>query len=521
MSEDAGPCIAVVGTGPRALWALESLAALARDADARRPASVHVVGPDDLGPGLVYATDQPEHLRLNVASAVVDVWRGDDTRGPCLDAWRGLDQQPAGEAAFPSRALTGRYLREQAGAVVAELQGLTGPGGVEHVRNRVERVARRDDGWYLDALGPFDEVLLSTGHSWDWHGALRHHWDDTLPPLHDSVFPVDRLLARAEVRAGSTIVVRGAALTAVDVVVALSLGRGLDPADLDLDVALVSRTGRLMLPKTRPDVLADVIAGAGDLTRHEVAAATPGEDVLAVLTDVAVALLGGGPAARSNVDDAVAGLETGASAQDPLEELRRQVAVARGEQPPDGTWALAQAWRLLYRHLVARQDGLGGTGGPTLGWPQVRRWARELERLAFGPPLVNAELLLTALESGRVTVRAGDAGEVAREVSADLVVDAVLAPPGIVDLPAEDVLARLHRDAVLSVVPDGRGARVAPDATVVDAGGHRVPGLAIVGRATEDAVLGNDTLVRPLHPAVDHWARRVLGLPTVGKDGSS
>jgi hypothetical protein len=36
------------------------------------------------------------------------------------------------------------------------------------------------------------------------------------------------------------------------------------------------------------------------------------------------------------------------------------------------------------------------------------------------------------------------------------------------------------------------------------------PGLAAIGRPTEDSVIGNDTLSRTLHPLADRWARRVL-----------
>ncbi|WP_281496989.1 hypothetical protein [Ornithinimicrobium sp. F0845] len=37
-----------------------------------------------------------------------------------------------------------------------------------------------------------------------------------------------------------------------------------------------------------------------------------------------------------------------------------------------------------------------------------------------------------------------------------------------------------------------------------------MPGLSLLGRAAEGAVLATDTLLRDLHPAVDAWARRVL-----------
>ena len=58
--------------------------------------------------------------------------------------------------------------------------------------------------------------------------------------------------------------------------------------------------------------------------------------------------------------------------------------------------------------------------------------------------------------------------------------------------------------------PGRRGLDVAPDAGVIGPDGRRVPGLSVIGRATEDSVIGNDTLSRTLHPHADRWAARVV-----------
>lgn len=507
MSKGAGPRIAILGCGPRALWALERLAAHAASPGAGLPRGVDVLGPDLLGAGRVYDPDQPDYLRLNVTSAVVDAWCGDAGRGPSLDAWR--EQYRPGSSAdpFPPRALTGRYLHAQAQAVVSELHRRGIPVRQRH--RRVCRLHQRPDGWHLDGQGPYDRVLLTPGHAWDWPGALRHSWAAGLPPLHPAVFPVQDLLARPELRPGATVLVRGAALTAIDALLALTLGRGQAPGEAELRIVLSSRTGALMLPKTDPAVLAAVLERAGDLTPYRERAA----DLPEVLTDLATRLLGDDATARAQVSAAVDRLLGHVAPTGPLAQLRTGVAIATGAEPPDGAWALGQAWRTLYPDLVARQEA-GGGAGPVLGWAGYPRWSRVMERLAFGPPLVNARLLLEAMEAGVVTVRTGDTAELARQLRPDLVVDAVLPPPGILDLPAEDPLGRLREERVLCAAPGGRGARVDRAGAVLSPDGSPVAGLALVGRATEDAVLGNDTLIRSLHPAVDRWARDILDLPT-------
>ena len=48
-----------------------------------------------------------------------------------------------------------------------------------------------------------------------------------------------------------------------------------------------------------------------------------------------------------------------------------------------------------------------------------------------------------------------------------------------------------------------------PDGSCRARDGSITPGLAAIGRPTEDSVIGNDTLSRSLHPQADRWARRV------------
>ena len=59
-----------------------------------------------------------------------------------------------------------------------------------------------------------------------------------------------------------------------------------------------------------------------------------------------------------------------------------------------------------------------------------------------------------------------------------------------------------------------RGLDIAPDARAIGRDGRRTPGLSVLGRATEDAVIGNDSLSGPLHPHPDS-----LGAPGPARDG--
>lgn len=478
------PRLAVVGGGPRALWALERLLFHG----ASQPFSVDVfAGGGQLGVGSAYRTDQPDWLRLNVAASSVDVWSPARGGGPSFDEWRAERDPGSTEDAFPSRALTGRYLREQTLTVLDRL-------GPEHVtvRDEVVRELSPSTGGWLIAGSRYDQMLLVTGHEDEWTGALsRAH---TPPPvaMHPRVFGVEELMARPEIRPGATVVIRGAALTALDAVLALT------SVTEDIRIVLASRSGRLMHPKTEPTILARRL----DLpTIHGLADTLVGEGRLPL------------PQALQRIADEILGADAGPpdelEAGPAVEEHRRALAVALGHRQPDAAWAWGQAWRAAYPALVRRQRSTSPLG-PTLGWPEWQAWAHRMERLAFGPPPVNAAQLSALIDAGTVDVRAGDACAIAAELSADLLVDAVLAPPGIRHVTPDSLLGRLRDSGALTAAPHGRGALVDGWSRALDASGAPVPGLAIAGRATEDVVIGTDTLIRSLHPQIDGWARHVL-----------
>lgn len=467
--------VAILGAGPRALWAVEALA------DAAGPArlEVDVFDPRPPGTGAAYDPAQPPWLRLNVRSSIVGSGLG------TFDDWRRRRGEPDPLDPFPPRGRVGTFLAESWQAVGRRI-------GVRHVPTRAT-LSPADDGWCV-AGRRYDHALLATGHEPAWPGAWRHTRPDAVP-----VFPISALDAVPE---RAHVIVRGAALTFLDAALALSEGRGgtfsasgYAATGREPRLSPFSPSGRFMEPK--PAFVGGGLEGLGlddlgldDLShagRAAIAADAGGvRTVLATLRTTATAYLraAGG---QGDVDAVLAGTDGG----DPVADLRRSVAVATGAETPHAPWAVGQAFRDLYPAIVAslsfeRADD----------WPAFARLARTLERVAFGPPVVNAAKLLALVDAGVVVAPT-------REPAAgDVHLDAVLPPPGVVPGSLADGLVRR---GLAEVAPGGRGLRT-------DAAGAvgRSPGLAAVGRVTEDVVIGNDTLSRSLHDVVPRWAERVL-----------
>lgn len=515
MSAVAATRVVIVGGGPRAAYALERLATLAGSHGVDVP-EVDVIAPGTtIGPGEIYAPAQPDWLRLNVSSSVVNAWRVTDAepRGESFDAWRESRTPGSSADKFPSRSSAGAYLADFGAQQRAKLPGSRIEGKVCSIRRTGERY---DLGWAdqqgLIHSGQYDQVLLAIGHATHWDGALAVGWPADLPLL-EGVYPVTRLVCSPLLRAapqGATVVVRGAALTAIDAAIAIAHHHP------GLRIVLASRTGKVMAPKTESGVLAGmpqiptIFADGRDRLRAAVAS-VPHE-----LVRIARTLLNTfglntfGRAEESAWDQALSDLLAPHGPADPTKWLAHRLAIARGRADPDPTWALGEVWRNVYPALVERQAVTDHDTYP-LGWSGYRQWSAELERLAFGPPIVNAQALFALLSGGVAEVCAtSDVSRLARERQAVLTVDAVLAPPGVRQI-NDPLVAGLLDDRLISVAPRGRGVLIDSSATcLVDR--RRTVGLAAVGRMTEDVVIGNDTLTRTMHPQLHGWAEHVLKL---------
>lgn len=461
--------IAIIGGGPRGLWAAEELITLARE----RGTHVHIDVYNDGEPGAVgaYEVDQPDEWLINVRSSAIRTHLGS------FDDWRDRHDDP-----FPPRRLVGEFLAESWTHLGEHL-----PAGstLTHHPRRISELTPDGDCWRIGDV-TYDEVLLATGHAEDFPGSLRHT-DLGVPVL--TPYPATNL---ATITDRDRVLVRGAALTFIDVTRAC-------PAAVFLPV---TRTGRFMEVKPvnvgidRADIITD-----GQARIREVADLA---GLVGVLADVAAQLLDRADGVGGE-DEIRAVLDGTDGSGDPVADLRASYEAATGARPASAAWAVGLAWLELYPAIVERASY---TGRDTLdGFGDL---CRRLERVGFGPPPESAAGLLTLIDAGRIDTAVLSRGaeplaDLVAETGATVVVDAVIAPPGVVPGTLE---AWLVDQGHARIRPGTRGLDVDPDGRV--AGQEH---LSAVGRMTEDVVLGNDTLSRTLHDVIPRWASRVITGP--------
>ena len=151
--------VAVVGAGPRGLWAAESLMERAR----QRGASIQLTVFSDVplseasAPG-AFGGSVPQEWVLNAPKSIVRTQLGE------LD----LDDRYPGD--FPSRRVVGAHLEASWRALEENLPPRC---SFEFRLARVATVVPDADVVVVDGES-FDEVLIATGHAHDWPGSLAH-----------------------------------------------------------------------------------------------------------------------------------------------------------------------------------------------------------------------------------------------------------------------------------------------------------------------------------------------------------
>lgn len=533
--------IAVIGGGPKSLFALLALNDRLSSTPSA-PVTVDVYDPLPPGAGSVWRTNQPQTLRLNVQAGIVDASSclSDET----FTAWVERVAPDMGPVRYPPRMLVGRYLQEQ-----FQLLSRQGSIAVAHVPAVVQSVERKGSDWHVSGSHgskTYDEVLLATGH-----GLAQAPVAD---PVHGAVNGSPLIgdytaLVTAEIPAGSEVWIRGAALTAYDVALLLTEGRGGEWEWTNDDghgarllyracgqepgrIICSSRSGTLMQPKSET-VPPDVVAC---LTGHKARLREWGREVQATDACAEVSLKGLWALLLHSAQDCarVMGLDVsllalwrtaltgqsvvaGCDAPDPVQSgtaadfLKCALSVNKFQAPITTGWLWARVWSGLYAELVLVLDRLPRS---TQDWRLFRRLARNMEKFAFGPPELTALKLGALLDAGILQLAA--AGQC--PPPAATVIDAVTPGPGVlveaapVGTPTSELFASLLYRGDISIRPGDRGLLTASDGTCMALNGARNESLAALGRPTEDPTLGHDTLNRSLHS--DHllWARRIAGL---------
>lgn len=498
--------IAIVGCGPKGLYALDSLCEAARRSPEHR-FTVYIFEPSaQPGAGPIYDPRQPAVLLMNFPAGLINAWTGG--RGPSFMEWAARSPKPVDAGDYVPRAHVGRYLFWSFERVVAQ-----SPSNVRLIRHktRVDAVQRNGNLWLISPANiSVYHVLITTGHQ----DGFRQSAPETRNHI-PSPFPIDQRLTQTAVPPNSTVRCKGFALTFIDTMLALTEGRGgvftlsatgytYTPSGAEpRRIAPFSRSGRPMRAKVEAALFTQPQDDAfWDERRAELShilstpTATFTHHIWPAFLSFADQVLGN-PSGTS-VDFFTHRTETIFTPDEIRQDLRIGYDIAMGRRAQDSAWALAEVWRRCYPQLINWISHRELTPDDAHHFRQI---AAEMERLAFGPPAQNIGKLITLEQAGIVNF-----DHMSGESTADATINATIPPAGGAELAAP--LDGLLRDGHLSIGTMG-GVRVDINAHALTRDGP-AKGLSVIGRATEGCVLGNDTLSRSLHDLPENWAAAVV-----------
>ncbi|MET9924705.1 MULTISPECIES: FAD/NAD(P)-binding protein [unclassified Streptomyces] len=269
--------MAVVGLGPRGLSALERVISHTRLEGP--PVELLLIEPDEPGPGM-HEVKQPDYLLLNTIASQLTIFSDERmtpdapvTPGPGFLEWCQERHGPVAFDAFLPRRLLGEYLQWAAGELLdraSASERLT----VRHLPAVAASVRQDAEGATVTladgAEHRVDLAVVTTGHGITRTAPAERDGFISLPyPLPDQVEKIPE---------DATVALLGTGLSAMDVIAALTVGRGGEftedgyrASGREPRIVLVNRTGGL--PRARPATTRERrSAPAAFLTQEAVAA---------------------------------------------------------------------------------------------------------------------------------------------------------------------------------------------------------------------------------------------------------
>ncbi|WP_296620620.1 FAD/NAD(P)-binding protein [Marivirga sp.] len=240
--------IAIVGLGPKGMYALERILAQLKASPVQQIVEIHLFNKTTfMGSGDVYRSDQPDYLQMNFSNKHINMWPA-ELPPPVVEHPLSLSEYLKKQNSideidplFSSRAMVGAYLENGYAQLCANLpenviihQHISKVGSIVKVGTHYS-IEFEEQG-ETPSLSDFQNILISTGHQ-------QHKTPDDASENEISfIYPVEDKLKN--IREGQIVAIKGMGLTFIDAALALTEGRGGAFTDSDDGKLIYKATGK-------------------------------------------------------------------------------------------------------------------------------------------------------------------------------------------------------------------------------------------------------------------------------------
>lgn len=226
--------IALIGLGPKGLYGLERLLANLAMLEDTYPVEIHLFNKSDsFGAGDIYNPDQPSYLLMNYANGFINMWPEEEPKPIASEPKSFVDWLKNHSEEFPeanastysSRATVGRYLSEGFEDLLRrcpnEVSILRHVGEVTAIQKHGETynlLFRNSVSKSKSEIQGLQTILIATGHPCINDPESLSHRNHV-----DFIYPVNRRLQN--IPSGAKVAIKGMGLTFIDAVLALTEGR--------------------------------------------------------------------------------------------------------------------------------------------------------------------------------------------------------------------------------------------------------------------------------------------------------
>ncbi|AZQ58707.1 hypothetical protein EJ994_07790 [Maribacter sp. MJ134] len=569
--------IAIIGIGPRGLYALEQfLNACSKEQKLKTFQLLLFNYSQYPGAGEVWNPEQPHTNWMNISERALRNLPGrtacelDNLKIPAFPSYREWSAKKATNATpeamdtFPPRAKMGNYLHQRFQSIIDIL--VTNKTAVFN-KAKIQTLVNENNGFLISdvekKIYSADEVLLTIGHqpietSEQLQNWMAHTVQTKKALLFKKAYPVSKITDTEEIHNNSIIGLRGFGLATIDVIRALTIGKGgqfklINERTREVEFITTDMVPRKLVPfsldglplaakpiSSKVDEKFEPTASEIKSFGKEISKALSAETKTTDITFLTVAIAriasrvyedilkehGNAKTNREEIGDSIKSWLHNPKFEHSLifsktksvsETISAFIAMATGTRVPSLDYCVGQVWRhcqpTLYKvfsHAQLKDEVIA----------DIIALDERIKRYSYGPPVESMQQLLALQKVGildldfindpyiKLVASGWELQSNNTVISCNVMVNCVLDGPKLLKVKA-NLVKNLLQDDLIKPLHTALGIDTRTDGRVRSEENKTIP-IAVLGRLSKGSVIGVDAILECFGPRTRDWAKAAV-----------